>query len=369
MEIPTVSTNGIRTSQTFYANGTSSPPNHTVVRKSRTSGSAAAIRKGDHKKPNPWSFNVAESVSLSGLIRTTNPTSSNSTTGVLEASSGIDSSDFNPLITAASNAAHAACIEDFYSQLSGKSDLASSAAEGGIKSGTQRMLQSADDVRRQAGTYGVRSIGRAWLAARYMWLPICGDIYNVVSAATGNMTRNGFKVKARGQQRLSFNQVTTTVRGAGFRFVPNGDVTYRVRMDARFVVNPTLDMVAQLTSLDPAVIAWNALPYSFVVDWFYNVGGYLANLEAAARYKSAFKATSGFRSDSYKVNAQISYSGGSYNASNVHGDFASSFVQKSCVRTVLTSIPLPRAPSLNVSLGSGTMLNAAALLASKLKNI
>jgi hypothetical protein len=43
------------------------------------------------------------------------------------------------------------------------------------------------------------------------------------------------------------------------------------------VSNPNLYLASQLGFVNPAAIAWELVPFSFVVDWFVNVGEFLNN--------------------------------------------------------------------------------------------
>ncbi len=47
-------------------------------------------------------------------------------------------------------------------------------------------------------------------------------------------------------------------------------ISSRVRVD-----NPNLFLASRLGLTNPAAVAWELVPYSFVVDWFVNVGDYL----------------------------------------------------------------------------------------------
>lgn len=365
MEIPTVSTYGTKTSQHFTINGGDTPVT-TLMNRSTHTGSATPIIHGDGKNPNPWAFNVTQDYSINGMTRRSNTTGTQYTleTGVLATSSGITS--ISTQIQSASDSAYRDAIEEFYNKLSGKVDAATNTGEGGYKSGVQRTLQAADDARRQAGRWGVGSIGRAWLSLQYMWLPAMGDIYNLTQAAAGQMTRNGFIVTGQGSKTESFDPQSLVLDGFSYGRIPiGGQVEARVKIKGRFVVNKWLDLAHQLTTLDPLVIGWNMLPYSFVVDWFYNVGGYLGALESAAMYNSAYVPKGGFVTFSHTADANISYYGKSTDGSvTAHLNAQTRKIASS--RTVMNGLPLPIKPAFKVDLGSGTLLNAAALLASKL---
>jgi hypothetical protein len=127
--------------------------------------------------------------------------------------------------------------------------------------------------------------------------------------------------------------------------------------------NPEID-ISRWTSLNPYSIAWELMPYSFVVDWVYDVGGFLRNLETY--FVNDFKFQNGYRSnlaafqgsfrDLYSFTDHQIYPGGT------------DFFYGSCEgirfqRSVLNSYPCPQLPRLQANLGSSRLLNGAALLA------
>lgn len=126
--------------------------------------------------------------------------------------------------------------------------------------------------------------------------------------------------------------------------------------------------LARFTSLNPLSIAWELMPYSFVVDWFLNVGGYLRNFETSCLYASRFR--SGYRSDLVAGELELSsistekFGQETSRTDILHGDFKIS----NFVRTSLSNYPAPTFPSLKAQLGSSRLISAASLLANLLPN-
>lgn len=368
MKINNEKTLGTKRSEYYYANGQRAHYED-VVEASFTTGAASSPNiHGDFKSPNNWGYWVTKNQYQSGMIRYVDPGRTRIDTGILASGSSINNSLIETVKTKAMEQAYDLCLNSFYSKLSGKVDVGSNAAEGGYKSGCQQTIQAADDARRQAGRWGVSSIGKAWLSMQYMWLPAVQDIYNLSLAAAGQLTRNGFYISASATSQQGFPKIDIDSGGYVYNNVTvGGQLEYAVKMGGLFKVNPYFDLLARLTSLDPLVLLWNRLPYSFVVDWFYNVGGYLGQLESAARYRSAYVSNGGYITHSWLSEAHISHYGAASGQSGITGQISSSRKDWGMQRTVQGSIPLPHQPSLKMDLGSGTLLNAAALLASKLK--
>lgn len=128
-----------------------------------------------------------------------------------------------------------------------------------------------------------------------------------------------------------------------------------------------LTSLARLTSLNPVSIAWELMPFSFVVDWFVNIGGYVRDLETAVTYNSYF--TRGYRTTTRRI--QMWYragrkSGGGWPQYSGSWTFNMTRAEKS--RTMLTGYPFPEIPKFSPNLGSGRLFNAAALLSNFLSN-
>jgi hypothetical protein len=148
-------------------------------------------------------------------------------------------------------------------------------------------------------------------------------------------------------------------------------VQYQGVIKAKYQIQlaPNYDQsLAKWTSLNPLSVAWELVPYSFVVDWFYDVGSYMRNLETALLYDNKFK--SGF------VSTLALYEGhgtalDQRNPSSSGRNFLitgnASIRRASFNRVLLFSYPLPSIPSFQVDLGWQRLLSAASLLRQKLK--
>jgi hypothetical protein len=120
------------------------------------------------------------------------------------------------------------------------------------------------------------------------------------------------------------------------------------------------------SSLNPISIAWEVMPYSFVIDWFVNIGGTLRNLETAllerrskfvngywthldvvdARYVTPFTRYSAGGGDNWEVDPRTR------NWKRIRFE-----------RNLLSSYPFPMVPSFRAELGTERLLSAASLLA------
>lgn len=125
-----------------------------------------------------------------------------------------------------------------------------------------------------------------WLEYQYGWRPLVNSIYGTLDQLM-DMHRFSY-VRVVGT--ASENE-TTNMRYPGTAFgEANEDVFMfhqkRVKIVGLYAMKDSrIQSLANYTSLNPVSIAWELLPYSFVIDWVYNVGGYLRNLESEALFQ------------------------------------------------------------------------------------
>lgn len=373
------------------------PPSSYVQVRTAESNNLYGIdsREGDHKSPNPQEYtHSVYQPYYYGLVATYYPGRSVTGTGYLPwycaQLSGIDVNSAR--VTAKNNA-----ISDILDQIRGELDLSIDLAESHK---TKLMLQSAykamvkvldgaRSLRRAAKTLDSRrllaiqklnkkgfdpllvpkQLGNAWLAYTYGLKPSVQSVYGTAQALI-TPSNSGIKVlvgKGRGT-----DSVKQTNAG------PNGyDVEKRTtKVDARCTIAGRFDfkpsIVSQLagfTSLNPVSIAWELTPYSFVVDWFIDIGGYLRAAESVLIYGDNF--VNGYMSETARTEWTGSLQGmqvrsdGTGTIDLVRGTAGGRETKKK--RTVLTALPFPEFPPFNPRLGSSRLISAAALLGQLLK--
>lgn len=212
-----------------------------------------------------------------------------------------------------------------------------------------------------------RDWGNLWLEWTYGWKPLAADIYGsmeemIIASKRGQTS--GHPIRVSGSQ-IGNNKGTFFIDGSGVTNVTNLYSKYWERITAFYALtNGGLNSVANYTSLNPVSIAWELLPYSFVVDWFVNVGGYLRNLESSLLYASDF--AYGYR-NSLKYQRELQSASGGNSSYSISG--TGSYELVGFRRTVLTGTPSPRLPSFNPKLGTSRLLSAASLLSQQLHSL
>jgi hypothetical protein len=203
---------------------------------------------------------------------------------------------------------------------------------------------------------------------KYGWKPLINSIYGTLDECAKHYAGDFSQVKrVRAVRRNSFSFAQAI--GSG----PAADkrthtTSYRCELKVHYrLAEDDLDQLAGYTSLNPVSIAWELVPWSFVVDWFINVGGFLRNLESAIIYNRAFR--SGYVTYSYLIWNTSHLSG-----TNVSGSSTDQFDLRAWCRYTgldrqpISSMPSPYIPVRNTKpFSAERLLTGAALLSTKLK--
>lgn len=117
------------------------------------------------------------------------------------------------------------------------------------------------------------SLSNNWLEFHFGWSPMVDDIGNAVDVLESPIPDVHFL--ASGKDRKSSYTITYPY-GTTVVTERSCDIKVRMGCDA-YVSNPNLRLASQLGFVNPASIAWDAVPFSFVVDWFVNVSQFLGS--------------------------------------------------------------------------------------------
>lgn len=129
-------------------------------------------------------------------------------------------------------------------------------------------------------------VAERWLALQYGAFPLLSDVYGACEALANTLVGRPihFYVKAS-----SSTQVTETT-GSSLYDYPSPLLATETRVtqyrsSAGFlckVTNPELQTLSKLGLDNPALLVWELVPFSFVVDWFFKVGDML---EASSAFR------------------------------------------------------------------------------------
>jgi len=129
-----------------------------------------------------------------------------------------------------------------------------------------------------------KDVSGRWLEIQYGWGPFVGSCYESAKAfeaiSQGRSTRVVAKVERKVMSESSASPSSYSAPAV---------VYARKRIVCE--LNEELSFARTLGLLDPASVAWEVFPFSFVFDWFLPVGTYLENLAVIPNLSGRFCST------------------------------------------------------------------------------
>lgn len=121
-----------------------------------------------------------------------------------------------------------------------------------------------------------RHYGGMWLEYHFGWEPLVKDIQSTMKILDSPIPYK--RVSASGKASFDQSIVTQDINTDFFRRYAT--VTRRNTVQVKFgarveCVNPNLHLAESMGLINPLILAWELIPFSFVVDWFTGVGNYL----------------------------------------------------------------------------------------------
>lgn len=158
----------------------------------------------------------------------------------------------------------------------------------GDLSGATRFLSravSGSDLRAAKKRLDVGDLAGTHLSLVYGWLPLLSDVHAACEAleVLANPPRRSTVVVTRSRRTNLDGSQSPTLYYCSAPKVVSRRIQYRMTEE--------LSMPRSLGLLDPVSVAWELVPYSFVVDWFVPIGTYLSNLAVIPFLKGDFLVT------------------------------------------------------------------------------
>ena len=276
-------------------------------------------------------------------------------------------------------------------QVRGNLDLSIALAESGK---TAKMVKNAGKVitfagnHRPPGGYPVlpklgplrrfsdvtHALANGYLEFKYGWKQLLSDVFNVADESirfTMNQLQR-FSASASDRQESDVVYITSVNGESNVPLKVKWVVVRKARYCVKLLIPNSSFDIARWTSLNPVSLGWELIPYSFVVDWFVDIGSYLRNFETSCYYNTMFQ-------NGYKSSLSVHTSEGSVDGYKSTSAFDGSKTEINGLqnsskvinfaRTPLYSYPTPSLPKFQVDLGSSQLTSAAALLRQFLRRI
>jgi hypothetical protein len=124
----------------------------------------------------------------------------------------------------------------------------------------------------------IRTLAERYLTYTYGIEPTVSTVYNLIKVLNEKTATPPFVT-------VPFNATTVDSLSYTDSYSERVNMTRTMRVSGKAFVTPTL-RAGKITVGNPAEWIWENIPYSFVVDWFLNVGRHLTALDAYAGVSS-----------------------------------------------------------------------------------
>lgn len=311
-----------------------------------------------------------------GYAATTAEIDSADRTAVIDLLNKIKGMSFNAAQALAERQSTARTIGDAASKIAKaivavrKGDVAGAARALGVAK-PRRALKNAHKRASKAQSSGLESnvadfASSQWLALSYGWKPLLNDVYGAAEQLAKSNNNVQFQ---RVRHRKSIRRSKNTSRN----LLSSGSTGMDVRITR---INETVDIsygvtfsqsssnvvsLKQLGITNPALVAWELVPFSFVADWFMPVGNFISSLDATLGldFKSGYKTV--FR----RIHGEEVWDTNTYSKSDektLYRYIYNSWERIECTRTPLAGFPAARTPPFKNPVSVTHAANAIALL-------
>lgn len=116
-----------------------------------------------------------------------------------------------------------------------------------------------------------------FLEGMFGWLPLVTDIYQAFKVMTDDIPGGWISGVATEQKRINVHSGYYPPVGSLLSF--EGTLKFRVKQTCMVrVTNPNVWLANKLGVINPALVAWDLVPWSFVVNWFANIPQVLGSM-------------------------------------------------------------------------------------------
>lgn len=121
-------------------------------------------------------------------------------------------------------------------------------------------------------------VHKTWLEYKYGWMPLLMDVKQSAEFIGQLVVGRAFEFTASGTAQATASKTSSPAGSAGH--VSASTIRrVRIKLDCR-IDNPRASTAQQLGLTNPALVVWELVPFSFVFDWFIQVGDYLKAVTA-----------------------------------------------------------------------------------------
>lgn len=215
-----------------------------------------------------------------------------------------------------------------------------------------------------------KTLSSGWLGWHVGWKPFLQDISNIFQHFTTLQTQPHLDFVGVTKARASERDVQTKFGGGTLE---SYTASYRYEFGVRYrIENLALFNTWQLGLTARPTLVWELTSLSFVIDYFINIGQYLALLEAGIA-NNGITLLDGYQTYSSRQQWSSAWSttsprppypgaGGTTGAILIRGSNDCTLDRTVKERSILTSLPIPVMPTFKIPKASEQLLTCAALL-------
>lgn len=195
---------------------------------------------------------------------------------------------------------------------------------------------------------------------QYAVKPLVSDIYGAVTALDDH-ANDRWKVTAKGKANYKAKTSKLLAQTDAIdQCEGTADILYgcMVRIDVQ-PGNNALRKASQFGLTNPASLAWELIPLSFVLDWAYPLGDYFSSLDAMVGWELLGFSTSNFTKKRYEFQGTNKVFSGWQSCSNA---WTAKYRTVSVARSVASSVPFPMLPSIKDPFSHSHVADGLAIL-------
>lgn len=130
-----------------------------------------------------------------------------------------------------------------------------------------------------------------WLEYHFGWEPLVKEIHSTSASLCRDFSPKRIRVTARSHDK----NVVRNVNSLNGTITRTSILSSVVMAGELRITNPNVSLLSDLGLVNPASVLWEAVPFSFVVDWFANVGQVMSSWSMLAGKAVANSSTTVFQ--------------------------------------------------------------------------